>query len=473
MKTGSLRLRLVLGGVIAILIALAVAGGGLVFLFERHVTRTIGDDLDIYLNQLIAGIDVDVQGQLVLTRPPADPRFSEPLSGLYWQIADDRGQMLRSRSLWDTTLALVPDEPVPGQIHHHVIDGPLHARILVAERMVGLTGSDRHIGVRVAVAVDLARVSRAASSFSRDLAAALGVLGLVLALATVVQVGLGLQPLKKLQRSIADVRAGRTEHLPAAAPAEVQPLVEELNALLDAQEREIQRSRGRAADLAHGLKTPLAALTGDARRLREAGHNDIAQDIETVTETMSRQVDRELARARSRGSMRRRGSLSTELAPLVRMLIATIARTPAGARVSFEQKIPDTLAIAMDRTDLAEALGNILDNAARHAAAGVRITASPEACGATIVIEDDGQGIASETQARVVERGIRLDQRTEGAGLGLAIVQDVLESYGWSLTLGTSEELGGLRVTLSPDGPQSQADRFLTRGVMQRTPAAT
>jgi signal transduction histidine kinase len=185
--------------------------------------------------------------------------------------------------------------------------------------------------------------------------------------------------------------------------------------------------------------------------LREAGHNDIAQDIETVAETMSRQVDRELARARSRGSMRRRGSLSTELAPLVRTLIATIARTPAGARVSFEEQIPDTLAIPMDRTDLAEALGNILDNAARHAAARVRITARSEACGATIMIEDDGQGIASEAQTGVVQRGIKLDQRTEGAGLGLAIVQDVLESYSWRLTFGTSEELGGLQVTLSPE----------------------
>jgi signal transduction histidine kinase len=450
MKTDSLRLRLVLGGVIAILIALAVAGAGLVFLFERHVTRTIGDDLDIYLNQLIAGIDLNAQGQLVITRPPADPRFSEPLSGLYWQIADDGGQMLRSRSLWDTTLALMPDQPAPGQIHHHVIDGPLHARILVAERMVSLTASDRHIGVRVAVAADLARVSRATSGFSRDLAGALSMLGLVLALATVVQVGLGLQPLKKLQRSIADVRAGRTDHLPAVAPSEVQPLVEELNALLDAQEREIERSRGRAADLAHGLKTPLAALTGDARRLREAGHNDIAQDIETVAETMSRQVDRELARARSRGFTRRRAFLSTELAPLVRTLIATIVRTPPGARVSFEQKIPDSLAIPMDRTDLAEVLGNVLDNAARHATARVRIAAHPKAAGATIIVEDDGHGIAPEARARAIEREIRLDERAEGTGLGLAIVEDVLETYSWQLTLGRSEKLGGLQVTLAP-----------------------
>jgi signal transduction histidine kinase len=221
--------------------------------------------------------------------------------------------------------------------------------------------------------------------------------------------------------------------------------------LLDAQEREIERSRGRAADLAHGLKTPLAALTGDARRLREAGHNEIARDIETVADTMSRHIDRELARARSRAAMRHRGSLSTEIAPLVRTLIATLVRTPAGERVSFEQQIPNSLAIPMDRTDLAEVLGNLLDNAARHATARVRIAAHPKAAGATIIVEDDGQGIAPEAMARAVERGIRLDERADRTGLGLAIVEDVLEAYGgWQLTLGRSEKLGGLQITLAP-----------------------
>jgi signal transduction histidine kinase len=449
MKARSLRLRLIVGGVVAILIALTIAGAGLIFLFERHVTRTIGDDLNVYLKQLIAGIGVDAQGRIVVTPPPADPRFAEPLSGLYWQIADGRGQMLRSRSLWDTALTLPADQPAPGQVHHHVMAGPSHSRILVAERMVSLTEAGKRVPVRVAVAADLARVSRAATGFSRDLGLALGLLGLVLALATAVQVTLGLRPLKALRQGIADVRAGRLHHLPPAAPAEVQPLVEEVNALLDAQEREIERSRGRAADLAHGLKTPLAALTGDARRLREAGQDEIARDIEGVAEAMSRQVDRELARARSRGAIRRKAGLSTALAPLVRALVATLTRTPAGARVTFEQQVPVDLSLPIDRADLAEVLGNVLDNAARHAAARVRIAAGD----AAIVIEDDGPGIAPAARASAVERGIRVDERTEGTGLGLAIVQDVLEVYGWRLALGKSEALGGLQVTLAPTGP--------------------
>ena len=367
MRWGSLRLRLVAGGIVAILVALTIAGAGLILLFERHITRAIADDLDVHIKQLLAGIDADPQGNLVVNRPPTDPRFADPLSGLYWQVADDRGQLLRSRSLWDTTLPLPTDELSPGEIHHHETLGPGKARVLIAERRVLLTIGERRVPVRVAVAADLARVSAAASAFGKDLSIALAGLGLVLAIATSIQVGLGLRPLDALRRGVADIRSGRRQHLPAGVPAEVLPLVEEVNALLDAQEQEIERSRGRAADLAHGLKTPLAALAADAARLRDRGEQAIAQDIEAVGDAMSRHVDRELARARVRGAARQRDSHTTALAPLVRSLIATLSRTPQGDRVTFESKIADNVQIPLDRTDLAEVLGNLLENAARHA----------------------------------------------------------------------------------------------------------
>ena len=455
MRRSSLRLRLMAGGMVAILIALAVAGAGLTVLFERHVTRTIADNLDVHLKQLLAGIDVDAAGQLVVTRSPADPRFADALSGLYWQIKDGRGQLLRSRSLWDTTLPVPDDVLAPGETHQHEMPGPAHTRVLVTERRVSLTVGDRRVPVRVAVAADLGQVSAATAAFAKDLAVALGLLGLVLTMAAIVQIGLGLRPLDGLRRGVADIRAGRLRHLPAQVPAEVRPLVEEVNALLDEQEREIERSRGRAADLAHGLKTPLAALAADAGRLRAQGHDAVARDIEGVGDAMSRHVDRELARARVRGAGRRKAALSTPLLPLVRSMIKTIARTPAGARVTFEPHIPGDLSVPMDRTDLAEVLGNLLDNAARHATARVRVSAGEDPAGPWISIEDDGPGIAPAARAKVVERGIRLDEREEGAGLGLAIVQDVLDAYGWRLTLAASDGLGGLKVTIAP-GPDGQ-----------------
>lgn len=452
MRLGSLRIRLVAGGIVAILIALTIAGAGLILLFERHVTRTIAGDLDVHLNQLLAGIDVDPQNNLVATRPPVDPRFADPLSGLYWQVTDDRGQLLRSRSLWDATLALPADDLSPGEVHHHEIVGPAKAHVLVAERSVILTVGDRRVAVRVAVGADLARVSRAAFAFAKDLAIALGLLGLVLAIATSIQVGIGLSPLDALRRGVAEIRSGRRLHLPAAVPAEVRPLVEEINGLLDAQEQEIERSRSRAADLAHGLKTPLAALAADAGRLRVRGEKAIANDIEAVGDAMSRHVDRELARARVRGAGRSRADISAELAPLVHSLVATLARTPSGGRVNFETRIADGVQVPLDRTDLAEVLGNLLENAARHAAARVRISAGTDPI-PTIVIEDDGEGIALDQIPRVLGRGVRLDERGEGTGLGLAIVEDVLSAYGWRIEFATSD-LGGLKTTLAPQSPR-------------------
>jgi signal transduction histidine kinase len=427
------------GGVAAIAVALAVAGVGLELLFERHVTRTLAHDLEVHANQLLAGIDVSSDGRLVLVRQPADPRFADPLSGLYWQLADAGGAVLRSRSLWDATLALPEDDLAPGEAHLHETIGPAKARLLVLERVIVLTSSGTPGRVRVAVAVDLARVAAAGRGFGRDLAMALALLGLILTAATAVQVVLGLRPLAALRRGVAEIRSGAAHRLARPAPVEVQPLVAELNALLAAQDEEIERSRARAADLAHGLKTPLAALMADVGRLRERGESVVAEEIAAVGSAMSRHVDRELARARVRGARGRSVSAVTEIDPLVHSIIATLARTPNGERIEFERRIPPHASVPLERNDVAEVLGNLLENAARHARSRVRVTAP----GGSIVVEDDGRGISPEDRASVLKRGARLDERG-GAGLGLAIVIDVLDAYGWGLDLGTSD-LGGLK----------------------------
>ncbi len=451
MNWHSLRLRLVAGGLVAILIALGMAGAGLVLVFERHVARTLAGELDVHLKQLLAGLDVDARGNLVLTQPPTDPRFADPLSGLYWQVSDDRGQVLRSRSLWDASMKVPADQLGPGEVHQHEADGPEGKRVLVAERAVTLSAGGKHVVVRLVVAEDLARVSTATSAFARDLAVALILLACVLAAATWIQVSVGLRPLVALRHGVAEIRAGHVRYLPETVPAEVEPLVKEVNALVEAQEREIVRSRSRAADLAHGLKTPLAALAADAARLHEQGEHAIAHDIESVGESMGRHVDRELARVRVRG--RTSGVLkpSTELAPLTRSLIATLVRTPDGARVTFEPNIPDDLRVPLDKTDLAEVLGNLLENAVRHAAGRVCIAVDQGVAGPSVTIEDDGKGIDPAQLPGVLERGTRLDERGGSAGLGLAIVQDVLDAYGWKLDLAVST-LGGVKATISPIG---------------------
>jgi signal transduction histidine kinase len=446
----ALRLRLVAGGAVIVIVALVIAGAALTLLFQRHVARTIAADLDVHLNQLLAAIDIDPENRIVLSRPPADPRFSDPLSGLYWQIGDDREQLLRSRSLWDTTLALPVDEPAPAEAHYHELPGPAGASVLVAERQVTLTIADQPVRVRVAVAADLARVATASRAFAADLALALGLLGIVLAAAMAIQVGLGLRPLDALRRGVSAIRSGQDRRLAAQVPDEVRPLVDEVNALLDAREQDIVRSRNRAADLAHGLKTPLSALAADSNRLRQKGETGIADDIEAVIDAMRRHVDRELARARVRGGNRPGAGAVTPVGPLVRSLIDTLSRTMPASRIAFEATIPDDAAVPLDRNDLAEVLGNLLENAMRHARSRVRITVATAHEGGAICVEDDGPGIAEELRSAALTRGIRLDERGEGAGLGLAIAQDVLDAYGWRLQLADSG-LGGLKATCRPD----------------------
>lgn len=446
----SLRVRLVASGATAIVIALSVAGFALTILFERHVARTLAADLEVHLRQLLAGVEFNAAGQLNAARPPVDPRFSDPLSGLYWQMGDDHGQLVRSRSLWDMTLSLPSDELALDEGHFHEVAGPAGSRLMLVERQVSLHSvADKQSAVTVAVAADMSRVSAAGAAFAQDLVMALGLLGLILALATSAQLMLGLRPLRSLQSGISDIRSGRKRRLPLDVPTEVMPLVEEVNAMIDAQERQIERSRGRAADLAHGLKTPLAALAADAVRLVERGEKSIAAEIETVVKAMSRHVDRELARARLRGDQRRRPDVSTELGPLVRSLLAILSRTRADAHITFEHEIQDGTTLSFDRADLAEVLGNLLDNAVRHATSRVRISSIDFGDGHTIVVEDDGCGINPNTIPSVLERGIRLDQRGGGAGLGLSIVQEVLDAYGWQLVLERST-LGGLKAECRP-----------------------
>lgn len=443
MKTRSLRLRLALTGALAICLALALAGVGLTFLFERHVYRTLADDLDVEIRQVIGGLEVDPAGRIALARPPQDARFEQPLSGLYWQVSGQETQ-LRSRSLWDARLVLPDDRLSEGQTHYHQIEGPGGKLLLVAERLVSFPAHGKMLTARVTVASDLTRLRQARDAFVADLAPGLGLLALVLALATWLQLSLGLKPLAHVRREIAETAGGQRQRLSEDAPSEVLPLVREVNELLNSQERALERARGRAADLAHGLKTPLAALAGDARLLRAAGQTEIAGSLDSIGETMRRHVERELARARVQAATSRRGAETVALRDVADGLIRTLRKTEKGEAIHFENMAPTDFRLPIDRIDLTEALGNLLDNAARHARSRVRIGCDAGA----VLIDDDGPGLEPKFEEIARQRGGRLDSGG-GAGLGLAITGDILDAYGWRMAFARSP-LGGLQVRLSP-----------------------
>jgi signal transduction histidine kinase len=445
MRRRSLRLRLLLAALASVGVALLVAGIGLVALFSRSIDKRIDAELDTYIRQLTAAVAVDADGTLRLARPLADPRFEQPYGGLYWQIQDDaHGIALRSRSLWDTRLDLPADPLRPGVVHVHTLPGPRGAPLLVRERPVILPVAGGERTLRIAVGLDMEDILRARGELVGQVALALGVLGAVLLAAAWVQVGVGLSPLEAVRRGLNAVNAGQRRRLEGAFPDELQPLVGEVNQLLAAQERAMEAARARAAELAHGLKTPLSVIAGDAARLRAKGETAIADELEELAGAMRRHVEHELTRARLQFAGA--GRPATKLADAVEPIVRTLRRTPAGAALDWRVAVPSGIAVALEPPDLAEVLGNLLENAARWARGGVEIEAAP-GTPVRVTVADDGPGVPPAMIDRIAQRGVRLDERPGGAGIGLAIVRDILEAYGGALRLENRPE-GGLRATI-------------------------
>lgn len=445
MSQGSLKRRLFLAGTASILVALALSGLGLLLLFERHVERRMVGELEAHLRQLVSGLE-RVDGRLQMARPPAEPRFKEPLGGLYWQIVEEPGATLRSRSLWDAALQLPPDELADGEVHEHRIEGPRGETLLVVERTLELPSSLGGGRLRVVVAVNRAELHAAGTAFALDLVPSLAMLAVLLVVGAWMQVAIGLRPLEAVRRRLADVSAGRAARLGASFPDEVRPLAAEVDHLLEAQEQAVARARARAADLAHGLKTPLTVLSSDVEELRAQGEMRIADEIAAVAATMRRHVDRELARARL-GSRPRHGP-AVAVRPVVEQVVSVLCRTPRGHELGWEVAVDDDAATTLDLHDLAEVVGNLADNATKWAESRVRILGRREGNAVVLVVEDDGPGIAEDKLGAVTARGDRLDESRPGSGLGLAIVTELLEAHGASLALGRSE-LGGLRAEVS------------------------
>jgi signal transduction histidine kinase len=441
----SLRLRLLLAGAASTIVALALAAYGLTVLFERHVERRINAELAVHLNQITAHLEPSQSGQIALSTQPADPRFDIPLSGLYWQIMHEQnGVVLRSRSLWDSDLALPLEPTTDDAIHHHRIPGPGKTELYLLQRRIELPQRMGGGTARIAVAWDAAEIAKAVRGFALDLTPLLAIIGALLLAAAWVQVTIGLRPLSAVRAQLAAVRSGKSKRLGSSFPDEIRPLAQEIDGLIDARDAELQRAKTRAGDLAHGLRTPLQVLQSEIERLAKDGHAPMALNLSTVTRSMQRTVERELARVRLASPNRH---AEASVGPAIEQVIRVVQRTPEGERLDWIVDVPADLVAPIDRDDLSEALGNLIENAARHARHTVTVTARKTNGHATLVVADDGRGIPENQLAEALRRGGRLDERGSGAGLGLAIVTDIVESWGGTLTLANGEP--GLVATVS------------------------
>lgn len=438
MKTNSIRLRLLLVAMSTILVVLVATAGVLSVIFQRHMEVRVEQELEKHFVQLVAALEFTPSGELVLTQQLADPRFLLPLSGLYWQVDDGGRAVARSRSLWDERLA-VPTPPTDAsEAHIHELPGPDGQRLFSLEKAVFLPSQGKDKLLVVTVGLESGEINDNVVSFVRDIAPALLAIGLVLLLATWVQLSMGLKPLAVIESAVHEIRSGKRLRMAETVAAEVKPLVAELNELLAANEQRNREARQRAGDLAHGLRTPLTVLGSVSRNLKKQGLKAEGEKIRVQTEHMRELVEWELAMALSSAED---AASWLDLAAHVRQLIRVVSMSEGGIRHLWANDIPAGTQCLVSRNDLNEILGNILENALKWAANRVVVRLE----GQSLIVEDDGPGIGDGDYARLAERGYRGESQRPGNGLGLAIAKQLVDKNGMSLHFSRSP-LGGLSV---------------------------
>ena len=447
-RTGSLTRRII--GVAALWIAALLLIGG--FALDRVLTRSIVDTFDTQLvrvlNSMIAASEIGPGGEVRFNRPPADQQFIEPYSGLYFQISGAGADTFASRSLWDRRLLVsnTHNDVKPHLYDSNEFSSLGHAEPLrIAERDAILPGSK--IRWRFQVAQSRETIDDQIRRLRSTLFWSFFALGIGLLVLAALQTFYGLWPLRRVRREVASIRSGEETRISQQFPTEIRPLTEEINQLLAHSEEQAEEARRHAGNLAHALKTPLTVITNAAT----ARAPDLADTVCREALVMRRQVDHHLARARAIG---RRASAHSRARVWESLEAVQRAVDRLYENVTVDISGNHQAEVRVERQDLDEMLGNLVENAAKYGGGRVFVTVEPKGPTVDILIEDDGPGIPEEDRGSLFTRGARLDTTGKpGTGLGLAIVRDVAQIYGGKVTLEESEDLGGLlaRLTL-PSG---------------------
>ncbi|MEE9101730.1 MULTISPECIES: sensor histidine kinase [Pseudomonas] len=430
----SIQRRLGLGlGVVLVVIGLVLAQTGL-WLFDQGLRRYLAEGLQDEAESLLVGIMRGPAG-LQLDDQRVDAAYERLFSGRYFVIRFD-DVTWRSRSLWDREL----DLPEHKGLVRALEKGPEGQRLLVYR------GDYKRYGkqLKIVVAQDYTPLLK---SFKRLRNVGLAAGGVALLLILVFQgftVRRALRPLERVRQQIAQLQEGQRSQLDRQVPRELEPLVDQVNHLLQHTEDTLRRSRNALGNLGHALKTPLAVLISLAERDEVREHPELRRVLQEQLEQIEQRLARELGRARLVGEALPGAHFDcdAELPSLCEML-----RLIHGEHLGIEWKASPGLRLPFDREDLLEMLGNLLDNACKWADAQVRLTVEKGADSYLLSVDDDGPGIAEDQRESVLERGTRLDEQVAGHGLGLGIARDIAAACGGNLRLEGSE-LGGLRVVV-------------------------
>jgi signal transduction histidine kinase len=447
-RTGSLNRRMI--GVAALWIAALLLLGAVAL--DRVLTRSIVDSFDnqlaFILNSMIASSEIGPDGEVHFNRPPADQRFVEPYSGLYFQISGAGAETFASRSLWDRRLRVAEAH---ADVKPHLYDSDEFSThdnsepLRIAERDAILPGSQ--VRWRFQVAQSRETVNDQIRRLRQTLTWSFSALGVGLLVLAALQTFYGLWPLRRVREEVAAIRSGDKTRISNEFPTEIRPLTDEINQLLEHSEAQAEEARRHAGNLAHALKTPLTVINNAAT----ARAPDLADTVIREALAMRRQVDHHLARARAIGRRAAAQSRATVWESLEAVQRA-VDRLHEGVTVDIAGD--HQAQVRVERQDLDEMIGNLVENGAKYGGGRVFVTVEPRGAMVDILVEDDGPGIPEARRGELFTRGARLDTTGKpGTGLGLAIVRDVAEIYGGKIRLEESEDLGGLLARLSlPSG---------------------
>ena len=402
-----------------------------VMLTEGYVVDRLAHDAE----NLVLGLDVDAPHATLLGHFAA-PIYDRPYSGHYYLMRVD-GQAIRSRSLWDFDFTPRAVDTLPTTYH---AEGPLGQDLLV---YVDRIHKDNH-AIEVHVAEDLSALHERIFDYRWQF----GVVSVLLLVALILLqrwiVRSSLRPLERVRADCRRLERGEIEQLDREVPPELLPMVDEINHLQAVTQRRLARSRKALGNLAHALKTPLTLIDQVVQRVRDHLDPGDAASLDEAITRMRRITDRELRHARLAGQARagERFDLGHELPRLFHMF----ERLHADKDLSCRLEASPDVAVRAEREDMYELFGNLLDNAAKWAAAQVVVTVGAADGGWRIRVADDGPGVAPASLDELAERGTRLDESLDGHGLGLAIVREIVELYGGRLAFSRSEALGGLQV---------------------------
>lgn len=455
MRLNSLSLRLILSAALWTAAAIIAAGLVLTSLYQRTVERTFDERLENFVNSIVGEITQQWPAEITDVGTLGEPLFGSIYSGWYWQISREGEIVLNSPSLLFEILQ-VPDT-ASGRDEQNLIRftavGPGDEIIRAIERRDQINEEAEY---QIIISGNATALRAEIGTFRTSVILTLAVFGLALVLSTFIQIRWGLRPLDHVRRALADLRSGSEKRLGGSYPAEIEPLVRELNALLESNHQIIERARTQVGNLAHALKTPLSVITNEVR----AGKGVLAEKVADQAETMKRQITHYLDRARIAARSDVIGAV-TDVEPVIARLARAMNRIYGDKGITVSAEIPTGTRFHGEQQDLEEIVGNLADNACKWAKSAVRISATVELgkgeedAQLRIHIDDDGAGLDAKQRVRATKRGQRLDESKPGSGLGLSIVTDLVGLYGGSFRLDASPA-GGMRaeITLPAAGGQ-------------------